>query len=375
LIYGKSIQDGTPTPTSPVPIISLYENEKLTIKIDHGDNIKCCSLNLPNGLAGIQVIKASQANYTDSYGVMWCCDEIDLERGVYIKRLGRINPKDYKISYTSNKPGMVLINCADIGALADSPCLCNRLINTRSFTQISCGQCLLSNYLYLYVSTESIRENALQFFTENEYDIVYILKTPVEIPLDFIELSVDYNKRMNSYYPEVIRSIAEFQAIIDGESSEFEGLSFERTNVLNNAYLTTMDEYRIKEWEKILKIKPLENSTVDDRRDTVIARIRGQGKLNTALINTIVNTFTGGSAVSWVKDSVLYVMVTPSPTNKQYRFENVEQELKTKVPAHLGFQVSRNYYTWNQTKETYSTWQDVKDNFETWNDVYIFVPF
>ena len=41
-----------------------------------------------------------------------------------------------------------------------------------------------------------------------------------------------YRERMNSYYPEVIRTIYEFQAIIDSEYPEFEDLSAERDNVL-----------------------------------------------------------------------------------------------------------------------------------------------
>ena len=180
---------------------------------------------------------------------------------------------------------------------------------------------------------------------------------------------------MNSYYPQVIRNIAEYQAIINGEYPEFESLEEARENVLDDAYLTTMGEERISDWEKILGIKPLEGSTVYDRRDTVLARIRGQGKLNTALINTIVNTFTGGTANSWIENSVLYVEITPPPENKSYKFANVEQELKQKIPAHLGFQVSRNYYTWEDVKNNFATWQDVKDEFETWNDVFIFVPF
>lgn len=184
-----------------------------------------------------------------------------------------------------------------------------------------------------------------------------------------------YQERMNSYYPEVIRSIEEFQAIIDSEYPEFEALEIAKNSIIDNAYLSTMGETRIIQWEKILNIRPLDDSSLDDRRETIIARIRGQGKLNTALINSIVNAFTGGSANSWVANSTLYVEITPPPDNKQYKFANVEQELAKKVPAHLGFVVSRNYYTWEETKQRFATWQNVKDNFDTWNDVYIFVPF
>lgn len=184
-----------------------------------------------------------------------------------------------------------------------------------------------------------------------------------------------YQERMNSYYPQVIQAIAEFKAIINAEYPEFEDLSIARDRIIDDAYLLTMSEERVEQWENILGIRPLEESSVDDRRETIIARIRGQGKLNTALINSIVNAFTGGTANSWVENSVLYVEITPPPTNKQYKFANVEQEISKKVPAHLGFNVSRNYYEWGEIQTSYTTWQDVKDDFNTWNDVYIFVPF
>lgn len=184
-----------------------------------------------------------------------------------------------------------------------------------------------------------------------------------------------YRERMNSYFPEVVRTIEDFQAIINSEYPEFEGAELNSERVMDNAYLLTMGEERIKEWEKILSIKPLEDSSIDDRRETVIARIRGQGKLNTALINIIVNTFTGGTANSWVENSVLYVVITPPPKNKQYRFENVEQEISKKVPAHLGFRIDRNYFQWSDIRKEYTTWQDVKDGFDTWEDVYLYVPF
>ena len=179
-----------------------------------------------------------------------------------------------------------------------------------------------------------------------------------------------YHDRMIGYYPQVIQSILEFQAIIDSEYPEIESANKSAEDVLANAYLTTMDIDRIKQWENLLGITPLEGSTDGDRRDTIIARIRGQGKLNSALINTIVKTFTGGSANSRVENGVLYVEITPPPENKSYIFSNVEQELTKKIPAHLGIVVSRNYNEWDEVKANY-TWQDVLDEFGTWNEVLI----
>lgn len=187
--------------------------------------------------------------------------------------------------------------------------------------------------------------------------------------------TTEHGTRMLNYYPEVIKKIHEFKAITDSEGHEFDELQLSSEVVLNNAYLFTMDEGRIIEWEKILSIRPLEDSSLDDRRETIVARLRGQGKLNTALINSIVNVFTGGTANAWVKDSTLYVEITPPPNNKSYKFANVEQELKNKIPAHLGLQISRNYYTWDEIRNNFATWNDINSDFDKWEDVLLFVPF
>jgi hypothetical protein len=179
---------------------------------------------------------------------------------------------------------------------------------------------------------------------------------------------------MLGYYPQVISAIQEFKAITSSEGYVIDGVRDEFENVLDNAYLLTMNEDRILQWEKILNIKPLSNSTLDDRRDTIIAKIRGQGKLNTALINSIVGAFTGGTANSWVEDSVLYIEITPPPGNKNYQFSNIEKILSSKVPSHLGIHVSRNYSDWLDVIAKCPTWQDVSNSFDTWEDVYIFNP-
>lgn len=179
---------------------------------------------------------------------------------------------------------------------------------------------------------------------------------------------------MNGYYPQVIQSILEFQSIVNSEAPEFEEMSIAKNQITSDAYLLTMGEERVKQWEELLGIRAIEGSSVDDRRETVIARIRGQGKLNRSLINKIVGTFTGGTANSWVEDSVLYVEITPPRGNKSYLFENVKQELEKKVPAHLSLNVSRNYYDWGDVLNNYATWDSVLDSFATWEDVYIFNP-
>lgn len=101
-VYGKSTQDGTPTPDAPVPIVSAGDGGSIAVTLSD-ENRKTQTITLPtsNGLLGIPA--AHGGNYTDQNGQQWVCDEVDFERGVYVQRIGKrtITSKD-----TFNKSGL-----------------------------------------------------------------------------------------------------------------------------------------------------------------------------------------------------------------------------------------------------------------------------
>lgn len=92
-VYGKSTQNGTPTPDAPVPIVSAGDGGSVVVTLSDG-NGKTQTLTLPtsNGLPGIPV--TSGGNYIDSTGQQWVCDEVDLERGVKVQRVKVLNLLD-----------------------------------------------------------------------------------------------------------------------------------------------------------------------------------------------------------------------------------------------------------------------------------------
>lgn len=219
-------------------------------------------------------------------------------------------------------------------------------------------------------------------YIENKYPIEVIVTTG-DAQITDVELAktlaliisggiTPSGERMLNYYPQIVQRILEFQAITNSEGFEVEFLKNNIKVLVNEAYLTTMTEERIASWEKALGMCYSSDDTLQDRRDAVIARIRGQGKLNTSLINAIVNAFTGGTAISYIENSTLHVNITPPPTNKQYKFENVRRELAQKVPAHLGLEVTRNYSTWEDVKNNFSNWNDVKQ-LNSWEDLLLLV--
>lgn len=184
---------------------------------------------------------------------------------------------------------------------------------------------------------------------------------------------MDKRERMLQRLPRVFSVIEDFQAIMGIEGLEFETSDKSAMDVLSDAYLSTMGEERIKEWERILKINPIPGSTLSDRRETIQARLYNNDKLNTDSISHIVGIFTGGTAKSWFQDSTLYVEILPPPENKSYQFANVEQELLQRIPSHINFQVTRRYYTWQDLYDDNPSWQSVRDNYANWEDVLLSV--
>lgn len=85
-VYGKSTQDGTPTPDNPIPIVSAGNIGTITVTVSGGaDQSQTLPVSTPNGLPGIPV--TSGGNYTDADGQQWVCDEIDFRRGKYVQRV------------------------------------------------------------------------------------------------------------------------------------------------------------------------------------------------------------------------------------------------------------------------------------------------
>lgn len=111
-VYGKSMQDGTPSPDSPVPIVTAGSDGSIDITVSDGaDQSQQLSIQTPNGLPGIPI--SSGGNYTDADGQQWICDEVDFEKGVYRKTVGVI--ENYQ-SESVNEPYISTTGQLSIGA-------------------------------------------------------------------------------------------------------------------------------------------------------------------------------------------------------------------------------------------------------------------
>lgn len=211
-VYGKSTQDGTPTPDNPVPIVSVGDGGTILVTVGDGaDGQQTIALQTPNGLRGIPV--ASGGNYTDKNGQQWICDEVDLERGICIKRVAvtvltvdRIqtlssNTNDYCIVI---KPPIDYKYATNIRTVLMS----NRF---RYEKQLKNKGVIFGygNQIRLYVDPNEIKtlDAAKEFIEKNRTEIMYEVNEHVETPLAPAEIAA--YKALTTYAPNTVVQAAD----------------------------------------------------------------------------------------------------------------------------------------------------------------------
>lgn len=214
-IYGRSTQDGTPTPDTPVPIISAGDGGTITVTIGDGaDERQTITLQTPNGLPGIPV--KSGGNYTDENGQQWICDEIDLTSGVRVQRVGSYTLKNITIRGFNNLANNYrIINATEIEKKASGTVyslLCtdyennqvDQWVRPEKNNRISWSG---DPYRQLRVYDERDQAEIIESLNSGNVRVDYVLGDPVETPLTDAEIAA--YKALAAYAPAIAAEVAD----------------------------------------------------------------------------------------------------------------------------------------------------------------------
>ena len=199
-VYGKSTQDGTPSPDNPVPIVSAGESGSIAVLVSDGaDRSQQLVISTPNGLPGIPV--GSGGNFTDADGQQWVCDEVDFERGVYVQRVSThlirnvtsiSNTRQQNPDYfgCANSLGSDGIGYTDKNLMSDKLVFVgnDKNINGSEITIVPGNGVLVFGLKKSVVSEETV-EAVTNYLSENPITILYALKEPIETPLSEEQLA------------------------------------------------------------------------------------------------------------------------------------------------------------------------------------------
>lgn len=213
-VYGKSTQDATPTPDAPVPIVSAGDGGMIAVTLSDGNGkTQTLTLPTPTGLPGVPV--TSGGNYTDPQGQQWICDEVDLERGVKVQRIGKrtITPKDIFLKSGLSTDDVSYFSLNNFFAHTGQTGKKNALMSNyfaaginqffKDAEKIFLGGAS-SNSIYLSVDAQKFpdAETFKQWAVENGLMFLFQLTDMVETPLTAEEIAA--YKALTAYAPNTV---------------------------------------------------------------------------------------------------------------------------------------------------------------------------
>lgn len=187
MLYGKSSQDGTPTPENPVEIKSVVNP---TVKVTNEDGLKVQSVTLNN--VTLNAIPVSSGGNVTIDGKQYIADYVDVERGKYVQMIQtdkvqsnitwniQKQQKGYSLGYTglykngipTNKPGMGKTWKSNVGDSSGA------WSNAFSFGRSDVF------WIVPYKNDGNITSNDINaWLVEHPMDIMYPLVEPIETDL------------------------------------------------------------------------------------------------------------------------------------------------------------------------------------------------
>ena len=196
-VYGKSTQDGTPTPDAPVPIVSAGDGGTIVVTLsDRSGKTQTLTLPTPNGLPGIPV--TSGGNYTDSTGQQWVCDEVDLERGVRVQRVYKVDVDGENVKFEQAGD---YANLAPRGLPIALLAKGQRTYAISTFTNLSWFYNTV-NGQFLYLIAANLADQLNASCKKQLGKVYYALATPIETPLAPAEIAA--YKAITTYGPDTV---------------------------------------------------------------------------------------------------------------------------------------------------------------------------
>lgn len=133
------------------------------------------------------------------------------------------------------------------------------------------------------------------------------------------------------------------------------------------AFIVDSTEETISRWEKFMKLKPMENYTLQDRIERVIYTIQAKGIFTPSFLKEQAKIFTNGEieVIENFNDYhfiISFTSVIGIPPN----MDNFKEMVDLNKPAHLTYEIRIRYRTWGELSPY--TWGELEPF--TWDEIY-----
>ena len=199
----------------------------------------------------------------------------------------------------------------------------------------------------------------------------------------FYEIPADYV----SHLPEVLQDMEDIQLMAKIINPYLDALNGKIRRIVDNKTVTFADAEGISRWEQILGVSPPIGSTLEERRNACLAKLRARGVINLDTLRRVVETYLGvpveiemwwdeqvqeqyksGHNASRRKGGDFYRQGEPYVIYIYYRgttkipdLAPLYEMLYELIPANLIIKVLYKFQTWGEVLDGYRNWEAVKE--------------
>jgi len=158
----------------------------------------------------------------------------------------------------------------------------------------------------------------------------------------------DYYVDLARYAPPFLAEIRELKAIYEAEGYAVGLLEHELSDLLNQCFIST-STWGLTRWEEVYGLVTNMALSYEQRREILVAKLRGQGTTTAQMIQETAETFSGGE-IQVIEDNpnyhfiVRFIGIKGIPRNMN-AFVSMLEDIK---PAHLSYSFEYRYTTWGE---------------------------
>lgn len=153
-----------------------------------------------------------------------------------------------------------------------------------------------------------------------------------------------YERNLIEYLPPFERDIKEFDAILTkGEQPEMVSLWESVDNVLNDQFIMDATENGVSRLEKIMKIVPKANETLDARKFTLLTKTSEQRPFTIVALEKQMEALCGKGDYEIIRDVVAKTLHVKVGLAAKSNFNDVSKLLERIVPANMIIDLTLKY--------------------------------
>ena len=140
---------------------------------------------------------------------------------------------------------------------------------------------------------------------------------------------------IQNYWTSIIKNTGEFQQIAISQNPEFNKILDCIKKALQDNFIQEATEYGVGRWEKILKIIPEENATLDDRKIKILTQLSYSRPYSWRVLKKLLTSFVGENNYSLKLINDTSTIIIRVKAKSKVQFDEISVLISNIIPQNL----------------------------------------